>query len=672
MLSMIFALVLLLFFIYFLSFLFVVDCFVEKIIIFFICTSAYIVLSLEIAGLFSIIDKPFLILIIQVAFTTIAYLLSRKKHIPLTELFPAGISKYVIPFVKQNPFLVFFMLFIIVAYSFLFFLSIYFPQNTTDALYNHLSRIGYWLQQGSLKPYSGFNNIGVIYPINNSLLMLWSIAFIRLDILVGSVQFISTAITMLVIFSFGKQLGFSSKKSLFAALIYLTFPIVLLESITAQNDALAACFISSAFLFLIEPNEKNPKINLVLSALAFSLALGTKQYALFIMPGYLLLFVVRLLQYKGDRYKILGIWTSMTLLLTIVLGSYSYIQNAIYFGNPFGETKDINYNAILSSENHITEKISINTKRLFSQFISCDGFPQMIEQKCSDAKVLILKPFFVNDKINIESDVYLLEQETPFRLANRYPLNEESAWYGALSWLLILPAIIYGTIYSLKRKRIDALALILISLFYFVFISSFKNGWDSYLGRYLIISVVLLMPFTAFFFGNKHIFNKIFLSLIGLTGIFITTYTIINNYSRPLIGKTQIYDANWEGSLLLKKIAYRSIPLIVNDKSLWGETRMFQRAYSDRAYLDPLEIVANNIPEEATLGIIAREGYFLDYLFFGESFSRKIYPIKNGDVNNQAYFSNINYLLVSPDYQEFIYPEFKQVDEKNGWRILIK
>src|SRR3990170_133462 len=144
-----------------------------------------------------------------------------------------------------------FGLFVIVAYSFLFFLSIYFPQNTTDALYNHLSRIGYWLQQGSLKPYNGLNNIGVIYPINNSLLMLWSIVFIRTDILVGSVQFISTIVTMLVIYCLGTELGFSRKKSILAALFYLTFPIVLLESITAQNDALAACYISSAFLFLI-------------------------------------------------------------------------------------------------------------------------------------------------------------------------------------------------------------------------------------------------------------------------------------------------------------------------------------------------------------------------------------------------------------------------------------
>ncbi len=672
MLFLIFAIGLMLLFIYLLGFLFVEYSFIEKIIISFICASSYIVLSLEIAGLLSMIDKPLSILIIQAAITALAFLLFRKKRIPLKELYPTGSLKSAISTVIHNPFLSMFGLFVIVAYSFLFFLSIYFPQNTTDALYNHLSRIGYWLQQGSLKPYNGLNNIGVIYPINNSLLMLWSIVFIRTDILVGSVQFISTIVTMLVIYCLGTELGFSHKKSILAALFYLTFPIVLLESITAQNDALAACYISSAFLFLIKPYGKGPKLNLALSALAFSLAIGTKQYALFIMPGYLLLFIVRLFKYEGDKYRTLGKWMYLTILFTIAVGSYSYIQNAIYFGNPFGETRDITYEAMLSPGTNIAEKISINSVRLFSQFISCDGFPQIVEQKCSGAKVFLLKPLFVNKLINIERDVYLLEQETPFRLTNRYPLNEESAWFGALSWLLILPAIIYGIIYSIKQKRIYGMVLILISSFYFVVISSFKNGWDSYLGRYLIISVVLLMPFTSFAFSHKHLFNKIFLTLIGLTSIFITTYTIINNYSRPLIGKSQVYDTDWEDNLLLKKIAYKSLPLIVNDNSIWDESRNFQRAYSDRSYLDPLEIVGNYLSRDASLGIIAREGYFLDYLFFGESFNRELYPIKNGDVKNQPHFSELNYILVSPDYQNLVIHEYTQVTEKNGWRILAK
>jgi len=674
MLLLILAISLLIVFLCFLNPLFVDLSREERFIAKFLCASAYIVLTLEIASLFSVLDKPYAILFIQIPFTAITFLLLRKKILlPSKKAIKervTGSFDTLRASVKQNPFLSFYLFVIILAYGFLFFLSIYFPQNTSDALYNHLSRIGYWLQQGSLQPYIGFNNIGATYPYNNSLLMLWSIEFLRSDVLAGTVQFFATITAALIVYRMGIELSFPRKNSLLSALLFLTFPIVILQSITAQNDALAACFIGAAFLFLIKAFNKDLKSYLILSALAYALAIGTKQYALFALPGYLLLFIIVILHAKGNKSRIIVHWAASFLVFTIAVGSYNYIQNEFTVGSLFGESSVVSTEPVGTQPSNLIQKVSVNSARLFTQFISCEGLPQGIEQSCIQAKATLFAPIFVNRTFNIERKVFLLEQETPFKLTNQFALNEESAWFGILSWILILPAIVYGIIFSLKHKRTDGLALILTSILFFGIISSFKNGWDAYSGRYLITFVVLLMPFTALLFNQKRVFNKILVAILCVSSIFVTAYTIINNDSRPLIGKTEFYRTKWEDFTFTQKVAFQFLPLIKNDNNVWGEPRSILRTYDDVNYQDPMAIVEGVVPENASLGIVAKEGYVLDYLFFGDSFSRKIVAIKNGDFTQQPDSTSVDYLLISPDYPTLSLPKFETVIEQKGWRIL--
>ena len=284
------------------------------------------------------------------------------------------------------------------------------------------------------------------------------------------------------------------------------------------------------------------------------------------------------------------------MVFTIAVGSYNYVQNVFSVGSLFGESSVVSTQTIDTQPSNLFQKVSINSARLFTQFISCDGLPQGIEQSCIQAKASIFRPIFANRTFNIENKVFLLEQETPFKLTNQFALNEESAWFGILSWIVILPAIVYGIVYSLKHKRMDGLVLILTSLFFFGIISSFKNGWDPYSGRYLITFVVLLMPFTALLFNQKRVFTKILVAILCVGSIFVTAYTIINNDSRPLIGKTQFYRTKWEDFTIPQKIAFQFLPLIKNDNNVWGDNRIVLRTYDDISYQDPLEIVDEGRP----------------------------------------------------------------------------
>jgi hypothetical protein len=88
-------------------------------------------------------------------------------------------------------------------------LSTIYPQTTSDSLYNHLSRIGHWLQQSSLKPYPSTSDYGFTYPYNNSLLMMWSVLFLKQDLLVGLTQWFSAFLLAASIYGLALELNFS-------------------------------------------------------------------------------------------------------------------------------------------------------------------------------------------------------------------------------------------------------------------------------------------------------------------------------------------------------------------------------------------------------------------------------------------------------------------------------
>jgi len=200
---------------------------IEKILPLYIITSAYIILIIEVAGLLNSLNKPLVILTIQLvincfAFITLKMLRIKWKGVNIKEIkYELSRAKsYIIKYWGLS----IYAGIILIVYLFLLYVEIRFPQNTSDSMYNHLSRIGYWLQQGSLKTYFGFSNYGTTYPYNNSLLMIWSVIFLKSDKLVGLVQYFATLFLALTIFLTGNELGFTKKGKCACGINYAYFP----------------------------------------------------------------------------------------------------------------------------------------------------------------------------------------------------------------------------------------------------------------------------------------------------------------------------------------------------------------------------------------------------------------------------------------------------------------
>jgi hypothetical protein len=640
---------------------------VDRAIAIFLVVCSDIILVLEIGGLAGLLKYPALILGIQALILLGLFFYNKSRGIKISKpTFPKRLGKSSSRFAGVT---IVVAVFLTIIYGFLAYLQFRFPQSNSDSLYNHLSRIGFWMQQGSLNHYFSFIDVGTTFPYNNSLLMLWSVEFLRSDMLVGMVQFVALGLLALTIYALAVELGFSKKGSILAALFFLTFPIIALESITAQNDILLAAFLVPAFYFLLKFSHLPRTDYLIFSLLAFALAVGTKQHALFAMLGYAVVFLWVVIKHRGNCKKILTTTLITTVLTVLLFGSYAYIQNWIVLRSPVG-SKIFSGDTLAQQDGSFLQKATINSSRLLTQFIGCDGLPPTWESKCIDLKAAALRPVFRKT----ESQVFLLEKDAPFSLDTKYLLNEESAWFGPQSWLVILPTLVIAIIVSIKQKKPAIILFIIAAVIYWVWTSAIKPGWDPYVGRYLIAAVALVTPFTAVIFGNNKRLVKGITTLVMAISLFTLSYAILNNDSRPLTSRTQLLNLEVWGkdhSKLVQKIAYKLAPFVRHEYDVWNEDEISIRTFSWGALKPLFYAIDKFIPQKSVLVILHSEGMFPDYLLFGSSFDREL--IELIDINELKNIQAPNYYLITgPDYKDTNFMEFESIYRIGEWSIYRK
>ena len=119
--------------------------------------------------------------------------------------------------------------------------------------------------------------------------MLWTIVFLGNDTLAESSQFIAMLVCAIAIYGISRLMDRSEKSASFNALLFLSFPVVAMQATTTQTDLFVAAMIACAFYFLASGFQQKQKSSLVVSSLAIALAIGSKQTAFFVLPGYLIL-----------------------------------------------------------------------------------------------------------------------------------------------------------------------------------------------------------------------------------------------------------------------------------------------------------------------------------------------------------------------------------------------
>jgi 4-amino-4-deoxy-L-arabinose transferase-like glycosyltransferase len=555
---------------------------------------------------------------------------------------------------------------VLVSYVFGFAQILFIPQNNMDSLSTHLTRIVFWRQHGSLAPWSTPQINQMWYPINAQLQTYWTLLFLGSDRLVGSVQWLAALAAGLGVYGVARQLDFERRPSAFAGLIFLTYPLVALQSTTTQTDLVTAGYFMAAVYFLLAGVRDERSALLLLSGVSIGLGLGVKKSFFILLPVLAVIALLLLIQSGRRGWKPLLTWGVYALLGISIFGAYMYVLSWRTLGDPFGSPEYIDdmldvpqtwvqpakvwLNPIaqtqLPTDSRLLE-IAYNAPRLFYQALDTSGVPRPLDGYAHKAKLRVVRPFFqLIGFAEIESAAYTAPNH-PFSFADKN-INEEShAWYGPLSFLLVLPALLVAAWRGL-RERQPLLLMPLLGLLVFLPLEIiFRPGWDPFQGRYFAPLAALCATLIALWFPVNS--NKVWAWLIAGLAVVIVVNTFLTNPSKPTAGK------------------------YADEFRVWtNPDRVFLQTIQAKQDRWVYFIVERSVPQDATLGYYI-PFYFMEYPLFGADLTRRLVPMNTPaqvtDLDWQKGY-DVDYLLL-PDAPDMPLPPdvYEIVDGIPGWTL---
>lgn len=602
---------------------------IAQVVSLYLFSFANIILTITITGLLRMVNAPLITLSIHLMILLCVLFawhrkLSRKTNTLKTFFQELGKNfKSLFKFKELIPLLIVLLLSLI----FQFILITIIPPNSHDSLTTHLSRVGYWYQNNSYFPFSVHNIRDVYYPVNPAFQALWTIVLAGTDTWVEISQFIAMFVCALSVYGISIFLKRSRKSALFNSLLFLSYPIVLMQGTTAQTDMIVAALIASAFYFLIFAYKQSQQKFLILSALALALALGSKQTAFFILPGYVTLFFLLCIKTKSPKKKILKTLLLSFAIFFILFGSLTYITNIIYFGSFFGPPGIVNEQTGVINITSIFEKFGLNSLRFFYNAIDPSGIPSPLKNYFIKAKAYSFSPLLGSLGIDLESDKYLQVGHS-FAYLTIPHLSEDEAWFGVVGFFLMTIAIVKSFVRGIKERKPTELGLVATFIIYAVCIIFSRPGWDAYQGRYFLSVAVLTTPLIDIFTKNTS-FTKIVRSTLMILMILIIATTHLLNEGKP----AAVFDNN---------------PSLIRE-SIWEMDRIDRITIQNKQLRYILRKVKEIVPPNARVGLLIDTGIW-DYPFFLENFSQKLIPIapKELALNEEWVRANgIEYILMN-------------------------
>lgn len=649
---------------------------------------ALIVLTCEISGFLGLLGSEWFFLTIQILEGLIIWgiwFLKGKPDLIMgwnKRLISRWINSIVL-FIKKNPFTSSFSAIVIGGYGFLAWLILRVPPNNTDSMKTHLARVVYWLQQNSFEQLTIRSIAAKIYPFDAQLNVLWTILFSHSDKFVGFVQYFSAIFCTIAIYAIARLMKGSRRSSLIISLIWLTYPVVVYQATSTQVDLVIAALFTISIYFLFDHLQASKQSSLFFSALALGLALGTKSTIFIMAPGILIMLILFLTSnHKAISWVIR--WSILTTLFFLALGSFIYFNNIRYYNNPLGPSSVIANN--LSTGESLSETIRYNAPRLIFQFISFDALPIKLANQATEIKGDIFENAGKYSGLNLDSTTALSDPNVPFSYDLSPSYNEDASWFGFSSVMVIIPAIIFGIYFGLKRKDKYSIVLFILGITYSLFEMIFRPGWDPYQGRYFIISMAISTPL-AVSFTNEKIISKIFIFIVTVIALVTFFFSVFSNTSKPLLGRNNlesryiksvkeyfpgnpIHNYYQKATIKIYDFLRQNLP---TDFSISDYDDVQLRTLSNRSQHETIVRVVNDlVPQDARMGFMSGVGDF-DYVFFGENLTRVLININSdNELFDKEWMrsKNMSFVLIS-EYERFSdLPDYLNLTKAvDGWGL---
>ena len=532
-----------------------------------------------------------------------------------------------------------------IAWLFNLLLTFVVPPNNNDALSTHIARVAFWLRNGSLAAWETDRWYQLIYPPNAQLVLYWQALFLRTDLLFGALQWLAGLLSGVAVYALARRLGFSIRAGTAAAFTFLSFPVVIFQSSTTQNDLVMAFFVISSVLFMLRAVQTNSLADLAIAWLAGSLGFGVKQTFFFFLPLLLGLSIWSFIRLR-PRLKPVGwgLFVLGTLLFAFISGGNKYLENTLSFGNPMGPQTVL---AIQTNQQPLTQlpaKLLTNSLRAMYGAIDPSGLPQPLFGYFHKIRSAVFTALPIRPMM--ESANYLAPDKV-FLVDTVYPANEDTAQYGPAG-LIILALAMAGAFRTARRGDMPAIILLVGGLTAYLMLVLLRPGWDEFQARYMIPILGLLLPYWGKSLTESRWPWRTTILILGLLSLYSVS---LYNPAKPVLGKDALNLNIWQ--------ADRVSLMMAQNRSLAGSVRLVER----------------HVPAEAPLGVYGANDYHFQYPFFGEGYTRDVVPIiDERRLADEAWLSErgLDYLLLRvKDGQDFIRPpaSYLKLDAMEGWRL---
>jgi hypothetical protein len=475
---------------------------------------------------------------------------SRTRRLPPRPRFPGGL--------RRHPLIAVLVVVVAATVTYQAFIVVATPPTNWDSLVYHLPRAAQWLQHGSLgyvdaAPTARINS----FPPNGEIEILYTFALAHGDWLAAAPQLLAELILLVTIFGTARALGFARSSAAFAALLFPTFSVVALESVSTQNDLIVASFVAAAAMYIIrrEPHEQ------ALAGLAVGLALGTKFTAIFALLPIALLAIVALRR----RAVTLALWSSAALA---AFGAFSYVENLLETGTPLAATDLERFRAAPSLGGMTSTAL-----RVFYRFFDLSGYGPVYPAAVVALFVSLVVAMIVRGlqkrterggrdvllfAIPVLSPLWILLAAlfmraclsalnisvngsgwtaTPFHYRLNSVADEDISYFGPLGAALLVPLALIPTVNWLRGRR-DAVRLVLgATLFLFVIELAVVYKYNVWIGRFMTLPCALCAPLLALAYRRRW-----FAGGAVVVGVLSLTFAHSFNINKPAaLGATPIW-----------------------------------------------------------------------------------------------------------------------------------
>jgi 4-amino-4-deoxy-L-arabinose transferase-like glycosyltransferase len=642
--------------------------------------SANVVLTGYIVNSFRLLDQQWVMIAVHAVLGGPGWLIWGRRGKPsLWGPFQGRRPSFNVQWLKREPLLALLFFSIALAYGFALAQIVHIPQNNMDSLSTHLSRIVFWRQNGSFFPWQTYLFNQVWYPVNAQLQTYWTLLFLGSDRLVGIAQWLAALASAMGVFGMARFFGYNPRQSAFAALIFLSFPLIALQSTTTQTDLVTTVFFILAVYFLVLGLRDGRLSLLSLSAISIGLGVGVKKSYFLLLPVLAVLALLAAWQFGRRSLRPLLFWSLNLIIGVALFGAYIYVVNWRYFGDPFGSPTYIDtlievpqyeddstgtipdpsssakdrapHLAALTADPPpgagILMELVYNTPRLLYQSLDTSGLPRPLDGYAHKVKMRLVRAFFQAIGFEeIEGTAYTASGHV-FSFTDKN-INEEShAWYGPLSVLLILPALVVATRQGLRRRIPLLLGPGTALLVFLPLEIILRPGWDPFQGRYFAPLVALCAPLMAVWFREKG--TVVYEWLIGTLAVVILAVTLLYNPAKPTLGK------------------------FAEEFHIWNNNdRIFIQTIQRKNDREMYYMVERFVPADATLGYYI-PFFILDYPLFGEKLERRLVPMVS-----PAHLSDLEWLR-SQDIDYLLLPaqagyptppvEYQVASRREGWDL---